>query len=530
MAIMRILTLALALVLAFPAAGLTEERYGSLTLSNFHFELGKEKPVDVNASVRAGYGGRLPDGPARLDIEVIGGGKVAFSGTASVQDGTLRALLEKSKYFFQVPMAGFEEALFGEAQVEARYAPLRMYSFGLNPYDYGYNYDDPYGQQPMDREDVHKLFELLGQYLELLKRDAQGDASKEMTRKILQQLNPEAKGVESVKVFGKSMKLHRFDLTLEAKDFQKYTDAFHAAAPEYKALEDEIEALLDKMEEGDRADVEKDDMDDEDEDPAQQALEETGIEKIACTFWSDTEVPGDPGSKVYKESYLVTVKDAVDEFGMPVTLEVPFTIVSQQGEKGDRLSAELTARPYKGESYRISFDGTFDAPGKKGGLSSSFKMKVDIDSEEDGVVIEAEVTGSKVQDADGVVSLDAGAKGKLNGQSFDIGFSYEGETATQSETSGTVTFAYDFPSGATKDGGMPSKALIRFDALAKSGALEPLEASAWEGLQPVNPLRASGKAMDKVSGDMYGALMQGVGVLMQTKGLSGIIGGLMNAA
>jgi len=58
----------------------------------------------------------------------------------------------------------------------------------------------------------------------------------------------------------------------------------------------------------------------------------------------------------------------------------------------------------------------------------------------------------------------------------------------------------------------------------------PADHTPYRNLQPVNPLRASCKAMDKVSGDMYGALMQGVGVLMQTKGLSGIIGGLMNAA
>lgn len=77
-------------------------------------------------------------------------------------------------------------------------------------------------------------------------------------------------------------------------------------------------------------------------------------------------------------------------------------------------------------------------------------------------------------------------------------------------------------------GGAPSKAVIRFNSLVETGPYQAADFTPYKDLQPVNPMRASSKAMDKVSGDLYGAMMQGVGVLMQTRGLSSVIGGLMS--
>jgi hypothetical protein len=237
----RILTVALVLIVALTPFGFAEETYASLTLNNFHFELGNDKPVNVNASVKVGYGGQLPDGPARLDVDIQGGGKQAISGSAFVQDGALRVMLNKSKFYYQIPLADFEKSFFEEAQYEMRYAPMYMYSFGLDPYDYGYDYYDYYSgysdQEPVTKEDVQKFFDLMGRYVNLLQKYSGGEASKEFDRKMIAALNPEAKGVEKVKVFGKSMDLYCFDLTLEEKDFQKYSDAMYAADPEYKALD-----------------------------------------------------------------------------------------------------------------------------------------------------------------------------------------------------------------------------------------------------------------------------------------------------
>jgi hypothetical protein len=233
---------------------------------------------------------------------------------------------------------------------------------------------------------------------------------------------------------------------------------------------------------------------------------------------------------VSKGTFTFTVKDAVDEYGMPIVLEVPFTVTTQETNSGTRMAAELNMTPYEGESFKVALEGTFDIPEKSGGASSNIKASLDIDSEADGVVIASDITGHMYVNADGVTDLNAGAKGKINGQSFSFKFAYDGKTNTETEKSGSVSLSYDISSGAKADGGMPSKASVSFDTLIKSGPLEIPGESAYKDLQPVNPMRASYNVIDRVSGDMYGALMQGVGVLMQTRGLSGIIGGLMNAA
>jgi hypothetical protein len=273
---------------------------------------------------------------------------------------------------------------------------------------------------------------------------------------------------------------------------------------------------------GDEADQEGE----EGEDPAEETPEDTGIEKIAYTLWSDTEVPGDPASKVSVETWLITVKDAVDEYGMPVTLTVPLTAVTQKSDQGERTSLEASIVPYEGESYKFAFDGTFGIPERSGGASSNFRLSAVVDSQENGVVMDASLTGHQFTGTDGATRLDTRAGGTMNGQDFSLRLNWDGATAS----SGTVSFSYDIPSGASREGGMPQKAAVSFDAKLEQGELTPLSESDTKNLQPVNPLRASGKVMDAVGGDMYGALMQGVGVLMQTKGLSSIIGGLMNAA
>ncbi len=532
----RILTVAMVLCLLLAPFAAASEAYGSITLDNFHFELGKDKPVNINASVKLGCGGTLPYGPARLDIDVQGGGKAAFTGSASLQDGTLRATLDKSKYYFQLPMADFEKVLFDNASFNVRYAPMSMDPFstdpsqGYDPYDYGGYYSQP----PVKKEDIQKLFELLGRYVKLLEKYSDDVSSKELDRKLIAQLNPEAKGSEKVKVFGKTMNLHRFDIAFEEKDFHKYTDALYAAEPEYKALDQEFTALMEKMDGGDPKDKGGAQGESKEGAPDETAEEEllgdTGLEKVAVTLWSDTKIPGDPASTVMKCNILMTVKDAVDEYGMPVKLEIPITAVTLETDKGTRMSAEVNIAPYEGESLKIIIDGSSDVPAKGGGSTDSFKASLDFDSEDEGVVIAADVTLSQSVDADGVTDFDAGAKGKFNGQNFSFAIGYDGKTNTETEKTGTVSLSYNVPTSMKTGGGMPSKALVRFDTKIEQGLLAPLDESALKDLKPVNPLRASYRAMDKVSSDVYGALMQGVGVLMQTRGLSGIIGGLMNAA
>jgi hypothetical protein len=259
-------------------------------------------------------------------------------------------------------------------------------------------------------------------------------------------------------------------------------------------------------------------------DPLDQMIENAGVEKISYVIWSDTEVVGDASSKMQKTIMTLTIKDAVDEYGMPVMLEVPITTSWQELSKGRRLAFDLAYEPYKGESTKASFHAMLDVPDKSGATVSDVKVALDVNSEEGGVVFSAVLNGKESVDAQGVGDTDVRVKGTANGQDFSLGYAYDGKTSTQTEKSGLITLSYSLPA----DVGLPFEGSIHFDSLVETGPYQPADFSPYKDLQPVNPLRASAKTMEKVSGDVNGAMMQGVGVLMQTHGLSSLIGGMMS--
>lgn len=566
----RICYLALVLILALAPSGLAESAYGSLTLNNFHLELGADKPVDVKASVKVGYGGQLPDGPARLDVLITGGEKTAFSGMASLQDGTLQAVLDKSKYRFQIPLEGLEDDLFAQTPYSLMYnlwyvLPSEVY-YGLSDAMYSGWGSDREGPK---EEDFQKAWDLMGRYAAYYSKYFDPEQSKERDRKLSGILKPESKGRETVDLFGKKVSLYRYEMSFEGSGLKTYFEASYQADPELKALEEEAAELAEafgfsRKDEGKEAsdaetedsdkDADKDDAKAEDaakddakaedaakdeakaedsadgevQDPLDEMIENAGFEKVSYVIWSDTEVIGDADSKAQKALMTMTMKDAVDEYGMPVVLEIPVSTCWQLLDTGRRIGFEVTYAPYKGESVKAVFDGTLDASGKDGGTVTDIKTTLDMSSEESGIELTATLSASEAVDKTGVGDTTVSVKGTANGQDFKLGYAYDGRASTEREKSGTVTLSYEIPTTSVTGGGAPSKAVIRFNSLVETGPYQAADFTPYKDLQPVNPMRASSKAMDKVSGDLYGAMMQGVGVLMQTRGLSSVIGGLMS--
>jgi len=532
MAIKRSLILALILILAVMPAGFAAEGYDSLTLSNFHFELGESKPSDVDASVKVGYGGALPDGPARLDVDVTGDGKTAFSGSAYLKDGEVHAVLRKSKYRFVLPLDQMEGALFSDLRYPLQYGLMYGYWYGFADYFSYMNYGGS-SSGKSTKESFQKIGGLFERYLALIEKYRDEENVEAFERKVYAGLGATAGGVEETELFGEKMRLNRFDIVLEGRDLRKYYDAIYAAEPELKALEDDADALMEELDDSYYGyDSDKDDEEPEDEDapdPLDEAIEASGIDKVSCALWTDAKTLGDAGARAFKAVVTVSVGDDVDAYGMPIQYEFPVRIECLEDQSGTRLSFKASIAPYEGESLVMDFTGALDAVTADGGLESTGKLTVDFNSKADGEATSFAVTLREARSADGVRDFSAGVGGESNGQAFDLGFDYDGRSAAGARTEGAVTISYDFPSTAASQSA-PSKGLIRFDALTETAPLQPVDESEYQDLQPVNPLRAKPSAMDKVSSDLYGAVMQGVGALMQTKGLSGIIGGLMSAA
>lgn len=579
MKFLRIPILALVLILALTPAGLATS-YGSLTFDNFHIEPGDKKPVDVDASLTVGYGGVFPDGPARLDFEVTGDGKLAFKGTAALGDGLIRAVLEKSKYRFEIPVEGFEDTLT-QSPSSLMYnlwyvlPPELYYTMSDAMYYGGYGgYGEREdGPQP---EDFDRLWDLVQRYAAYYGSYLDPAKSLERDRKLFAILKPEFKGQEPVDFFGASQDLCRYEMAFEGSALKAYYKAVYEADPELKALEEEAARLMedfglgmeddkrgedkeddDAKSENDSAKSEDEDGDsakadddsakseeedgdsakaeggfegeldadgNEDADPLDWLIEDAGIEKVSFVFWSDTRELSDPATKAQKTVVTLTVKDAVDAYGMPVVLEIPITTAWREIPGGRRIGFEAVYAPYEGETTKILLDARLREPISGVPTVSNITAILDENSEEDGAVFSGRLFGEEIVDAQGVKDTSVSIKGAANGQSYALGYAYDGKTSTDAEKSGTVTLNYDFPAAG---GGEPSKAVIRFDAKVKSGPYEPADFDKYADLQPVNPLRASYKAMDKVSADLSSMMMQGMGVLMQTHGLSSLIGGLM---
>lgn len=572
---LRIPILALVLILALTPAGLAMS-YGSLTFDNFHIEPGDKKPVDVDASLTVGYGGVFPDGPARLDFEVTGDGRLAFGGTAALEDGKIRAVLEKSKYRFEIPLKGLEEQVaqrpYSLISSLLYVLPELYYSMNDVMYYGGYDYDD--GPKP---EDFDRLWDLIGRYAAYY-----GDAfdpvkSLEKDRKLFAILKPEFKGREPVDFFGASIDLYRYEMAFEGSALKTYYEAVYQADPEFKALEEESARLMedfglgmeddkrgedkeedDAKSDDDSAKSEEEDGDsaksddgsakskdedgdsaesedgsegesgadgDEDEDPLDRLIEDAGIEKVAFVFWSDAKELADPATKAQKTIVTLTVKDAVDAYGMPVVLEIPITSAWREIPGGRRIGFEAVYAPYEGETTKFQMDARLREHILGAPTVSNVTAILDANSEESGEVFSARLFGEEIVDAQGAKDTSVSIKGASNGQDYAMGYAYDGKTSTDAEKTGTVTLNYDFPAAG---GGEPSKAVIRFDAKVKNGPYEPADFEKYKDLQPVNPLRASYTAMDKVSADLSSMMMQGMGVLMQTHGLSSLIGGLMS--
>ncbi len=528
----RLLVLALVLIVALSPVALAGETYGSITLSNFRYELDGGKPVDVNATIRAGYGGSLPDGSARLDFLMEGDGRTAFAGTASVYDRKLKAALEKSRYRFEIPLDDLEELFFSGSGYSLMYPLMYAMPYGsyYDFYDFmGYGYRGGDGPDP---EDFQKLGDLIAHFGEYAKRDLDPAHTRERDRKLYEILKPEGKGLETTELFGQSVELYRFEFSFSGEEaLRRYYEASFEADPELKALYEETAALsnaFDPQEDEGDEDESDEKAVDADEALLDRVLEESGLDGITCVIWSDTETISAEGSKAQKTALTLHIKDAVDEYGMPVEYSVPINSSLLESEAGLRLQGDMTFAPYEGESTTLTFSGSLAMPQRSGGTMSNIVVRLDMTSENGGVELTSRLKATHHVDAAGVADLSAGFSGSMNGQDFDLRCAYDGKTITPDENSGTVSFSYDIPSGSPS--GKPAKGSVRFDALVEFSPYEKADYAAYQDLQPVNPLAASRKVMDQVGGDLSGAMMQGVGALMQTHGLSAIIGGLMNVA
>jgi len=494
MNIKRILIFALALMVMAMPVGLAEAGYGALTLSNFHVEAtGMDEPLDIDAKLKIGVGGQ-EDGAGRLDIEVTGGAQTAFSGSAGFSADKVTAIIGGSNYYFEIPMDDLKK--LGEESM-------------------GTSMDT----SDLSAEQLDQIKGLMESYVKFLKKAADPKEGIKMSEAMLGALNPEAKGKETVDLFGTPTELNRFDVTMNAADIGKFYDVLLNADPDFKAF---FVGYMDMIA---QASNEKLPFDPEDMAGSMEKL--FADEKVDLTvdlsIWTDAEALTKKESKAMKTSATISVTNLdVKEGETAETVVIPYDFAVLESDAGTEVSVAMHVAPPDEEgSLSFTFAGTFDVP-SNGGTASSATLAIAFDGGDDDENFVANATFEAATDADGVKDFSFALNGVGGGETFTTSFKYDGKTATESEKSGTVSIDFNMPAA-----GMILN--LTFDTLLETGAFAPLGDTDFAGKTKINPVTATEEEMTAVGTEMEGVLFQALGVLMQTPGLSNIVGGAMNA-
>ncbi len=494
MNIKRILIFALALMVMAMPASLAEAAYGALTLSNFHVEAtGMEAPLDIDATLKIGAGGQK-DGSGRMDIEVTGGGQTAFSGSAGFSADTVQAIIGGTSYYFEIPMEDLQK--LGEESMSAAVD----------------------SSEQLSAAQVEQIKAMAESYAKFLEKASNPEAAMKMSVAVLGALNPEAKGKETVDLFGEPTELNRFDITMNAADVGKLYDVLLEDA-DFKAF---FVGYMDMIAQasGEEIPLDPDDM----AGSIEKLLSEAEVDMtIDFSIWTDVEALSDEEAKAMKMSAAISVTNLdVKEGETPETVVIPYDVAVLESDAGTQVSVAMHVEaPDEEGALSFTFAGTFDAP-SDGGTTSSATLAMTFDGEDDSEDFIANATFDAATGADGVTDFSFGLNGVGGGETFAMSFKYDGQTATDTEKAGTVAIDFNAPaSGMTVS--------FTCDTLVETGAFAPLGDADFEGRTKINPITATEEEMTAIETELQGVMFQAMGVLMQTPGLSNIVGGAMNA-
>lgn len=493
MSIKRILIFALALMVMAMPASLAEAAYGALTLSNFHVEAtGMEAPLDIDATLKIGAGGQ-EDGSGRMDIEVTGGGQTAFSGSAGFSADTVQAIIGGTSYYFEIPMEDLQK--LGEESMGAAT-----------------------GSSELSAAQMDEIKGMVESYAKFLEKTSDPEAALKMSVAVLGALNPEAKGKETVDLFGEPTELYRFDITMGAADIGKLYDVI-LEDPDFKAF---FVSYMDMIAQASDEEIPLDPNDMAGS--IEKLLAEAKVDMaVDFSIWTDVETLSDEEAKAMKMSAAISVTNLDAKEGeTPETVVIPYDVAVLESDAGTQVSVSMHVAPPDEEgSLSFTFAGTFDAP-SDGGTASSATLAMTFDGEDDSEDFIANATFDAATGADGVTDFSFGLNGVGGGETFAMSFKYDGQTATDTEKSGAVAIDFNAPaSGMTLS--------FTCDTLIETGAFAPLGDADFEGRTKINPVTATEEEMTAVETELQGVMFQAMGVLMQTPGLSNIVGGAMNA-
>ena len=543
----RILVFVLALMVMAMPVGLAESAYGALTMSNFHLEMNGSEPLDIGASLKIGLGGQ-DDGTGRMDIELTGGEQTAFTGSVGFDKDKVQAIVGGSNYYFEVPMAELEKQMAGATDGATG---------SLKP------------------EDAQKIKDLVTRYMAILAKYSDPAAKAKLSAQLFPAMNATEAGKESTDLFGQTMELNRFDISMTGEDIGNVYKAMFDADPELKSLMEDYLTLVSDMS-GEKMPFTTDNI----SEYFTSSLAKENVQmKFDLSVWTDTEMTSGEEPSAIKEVVTVTVTapkatavpdanlvpdttEATDAEAAPATettvaadadatlapdtteaadseatsapeatpeletVSFPATFSMLKTDEGTRAAFDMQVTPPdETGSLSLAFDGTFDQPGENGGSSSFGTLNMNFADKDTASNVDFKADFEKTISSDNLPHFSFTASGDAAGQKFDMSVGYDGVTATETEQAGTVSFDVNAPTSGVK-------VAFSCDVKLETSAFAALGDADFAGKTKVSPLSqipADQKVMEEAGTELYGVMMQAYGVLMQTPGLSNIMGSMMNS-
>ena len=476
-------------LLAMPMAGLAESTAAAggeqvtLSLENIIVGIGEGSPITMDFSGLKGevtFGGDMASGRGLVAARLLANDAEVVSGVASLENGTLTAVLNGLNKAFQISEADLSALMGASAQDAAA------------------------------MEQMGGLFSALAYYMsednmKALNKEAMaamGDLSdfKGFTEA----------GEEEIELFGEKMTAKKYDVNLTAEDFNALLDKSLEVSMNnegYKRVIDELNKLMNQMGE-------------------EVQFDEETINKMVDSVYSDVAITGtawqvDEEHARMDLNYTITIDPAKVNEAMDVQAETedlePVTVSynMKMDVAGNNVDGTMTMDMGEQGKADITFKNTETLTDTT--HANAFEMGMNIDA--DGEAVQLTVNGGETMTHEGSYAMDFGLSAMQDAQEIvSLGLNYNG---VDGEADGVLTNEGTVSLSVSSMGQMFS---ISGDVFRATQALPEGTLLDVSGMEIVDPLTLTEEQAASLENELLVVLMSGLNDLMQVPALRDLLG------
>ena len=478
-------------LLAMPMAGLAESTTAAggeqvtLSLENIIVGIGEGSPITMDFSGLKGevtLGGDMANGRGLVAARLLANDAEVVSGVASLENGTLTAVLNGLNKAFQISEADLSALMGASAQDAAA------------------------------MEQMGGLFSALAYYMseenmEALNKEAMaamGDLSdfKGFTEA----------GEEEIELFGEKMTAKKYDVNLTAEDLNALLDKSLEVSMNnegYKRVIDELNKLMNQMGE-------------------EVQFDEETMNKMVDSVYSDVAITGtawqvDEEHVKWDIDYKVTIDPAKVNEAMNVKTDLDAEELKPQtlnykmamDVAGNNVDGTMTMDMGEQGKADITFKNTESVTDAS--TANTFEMGMNVDA--DGEAVQMTVNGDETVGQDGTYALNFGMSMMQDTQELmSLGLSYNG---TETEASGVTTHQGTVSLSA---GSMGQAFSVSGDVAMSTQAMPEGTLLDVSGMEIVDPLTLTEEQAASLENELLVVLMSGLNDLMQVPALRDLLG------